>query len=195
MDFCRPHGSQKFLLDCFARVERFCLVESPKLAWIIFLLFNAPTSFTLCSSAPACKTTRSKDCSPRQARKPRRAHRKENKRNGKGIADLRAHVELLNTTASRSSQSSAEDTRKIADRAALIDRCAACIKKRERENPHLRTDRDKWRNLHQKSLPVHVPQADLNCLVSQGESPDPQASPRTPPTPGRWSPSRAARVR
>ena len=24
MDFCRPHGSQKFLLYCFARVESFC---------------------------------------------------------------------------------------------------------------------------------------------------------------------------
>ena len=24
LDFCRPHGSQKLLLDCFARVESFC---------------------------------------------------------------------------------------------------------------------------------------------------------------------------
>ena len=89
-----------------------------------------------------------------------RAHRKENKRNGKVIADLRAHVELLNTTASRSSQSSAEDTRKIADQAALIDRCAACIKKRERENPHLMIRQASPYMFHRRTSISWSPKAD-----------------------------------
>ena len=116
-----------------------------------------------------------------------RAHRKENKRNGKIIADLHAHVALLKATASSPLQRLTEGTRKIAEQAALIGRCAASIKKWESETDRLRKDRDKWFARYQQTLPVYAPIASTDPLVSRGGSPDLQFSPCTPPTPGRQS--------